>query len=434
MNFSKENEVKLTIVIPVYNTENYLETCIKSILKQSYTNFEIILVDDGSTDLSTKICEQYLQQDKRVKFIKQEHKGIGAARVAGIKASTGNYIAFVDSDDWMDTSAFERLMHPFESDDNIDISICSFVVYSKRGHTYMCQNASENAIKYTSYEALEIMFSGAEYNWSLCGKVYKKILFEKGDDFYDTWPPGYGEDTYINWQIFKNVETVAYIPMPYYHYRFNPTSTMHQSISYKKLIYFDIWREILGDIENINSKLAQNVLNVVFSYGVSVLMEFIEMGILRNEHWYEKRNLLSKYINFYSKKDDSNFQRKFNRLMLSDKEIKEEKNKYLNKLRHFCDTHHVIYIYGAGRIAEELANIMKNENIRLEGFIVSSIDDNANSMLEYDVYEISDDIISNKKNVGIVMGLNERNYEKVMHSGYVDNYEIFNGGRISMRY
>ena len=435
MAMDNEQEAKLTITIPVYNTEKYLATCIESVLKQSFADWELILVDDGSVDASLHICAKYSHQDKRIKIIRQEHQGIGAARVAGIKASSGKYIAFMDSDDWMDESAFENLMHPFELDNNIDISICSFVFYKKHGYTYICREQSTEYKIYTSNEALEIMFSGEEYNWSMSGKVYKIELFEKNKQLYSTWPSGYGEDTYINWRIFNSAEYVAYIPMPYYHYRYNPTSTMNQPLSYKKLIYLDIWQDILCDIEDINSKLAQNVLDVVFSSGVSVLMEFMEKGVFRNEQWYKCRDVLTQYLDVYHKKNDNRIKNCYDRLMLTDEELKKRKEDYVNKLREFCDSHQKIYIYGAGKIAEELANVIEDENLKFVGFLVSSIGSNARQLAGHDVYEMCPEIFKDEKKIGIVMGLSERNFEQVRHDSNIDEiYDVFNGGEISLRY
>ena len=435
MRMNNAREANLTIIIPVYNTEKYLSICIESVLKQSFADWELILVDDGSVDKSFEICEKYSQQDKRIRFIKQEHQGIGAARVAGIKASSGSYIAFMDSDDWMDELAFENLMRPFDSNEDIDISICTFTSYKKDGYTCLCRAQSTIYKKYTSREALEIMFSDVEYNWSMCGKVYKKELFERNNQLYDIWPSGYGEDTYVNWRIFNSAEHIAYIPMPYYHYRYNPTSTMHQPLSYKKLIYLDIWQEILCDIEDINSKLAQNVLDLVFSIGIGVLMEFIEKGVSRNEQWYKSRDILTKYLAVYHKKNDQHIQKSYNMIMLTDEELRKRKEIYVDKLRDFCNIHKKIYIYGAGRIAEELANIMAKEGLKFEGFLVSCLGSNARQLMGHNVYAMNSDIPENERSVGIIMGLSERNFNQVIRdSGINDAYDVFNGGQISLRY
>ena len=97
----------VTVIVPVYNVENYLQQCIDSIIGQSYKYLEIILVDDGSTDGSGKICDEYANQDNRIKVIHKQNGGLVSARKAGLKEATGKYIAFVDSDDWIDTDMYE---------------------------------------------------------------------------------------------------------------------------------------------------------------------------------------------------------------------------------------------------------------------------------------------------------------------------------------
>lgn len=101
-------EIKISVVVPVYNSERYLHKCVDSLLKQTYSNIEVILVDDGSTDSSPKICDDYAASDKRVKVIHQKNARIGAARNNGIESSSGNYITFIDSDDYLELDAYEK--------------------------------------------------------------------------------------------------------------------------------------------------------------------------------------------------------------------------------------------------------------------------------------------------------------------------------------
>ena len=98
---------KITIIIPVYKVEKYIHQCIDSVIDQSYKNLEIILVDDGSPDKCPEICDDYAKKDKRIKVIHQENQGLSSARNTGIKASTGDYINFIDSDDWIEREAFQ---------------------------------------------------------------------------------------------------------------------------------------------------------------------------------------------------------------------------------------------------------------------------------------------------------------------------------------
>ncbi len=104
-----DNE-KVSVIVPIYKTEKYLRRCVDSILAQTYGNLEVILVDDGSPDHCPEICDDYARQDDRVKVIHQINQGVSAARNAGIKAATGGWIQFVDSDDWLEPDYTEKLI------------------------------------------------------------------------------------------------------------------------------------------------------------------------------------------------------------------------------------------------------------------------------------------------------------------------------------
>ncbi len=117
-------DYKISVIVPVYNVEKYLKKCIESILKQTYKNLDIILVDDGSTDESGKICKQYEAKDNRIRVISQNNMGLSAARNTGIDASKGDYIAFVDSDDWIEYDMYEILINSIINY-NADIAISS---------------------------------------------------------------------------------------------------------------------------------------------------------------------------------------------------------------------------------------------------------------------------------------------------------------------
>ncbi len=108
--------MKISVIIPVYNCEKYLHKCVDSIINQTYAGFEIILVDDGATDKSPSICDEYSVHDERIKVIHKQNGGVSSARNAGLKFATGDYITFVDADDWLEIDAFEKMLHMVEPD------------------------------------------------------------------------------------------------------------------------------------------------------------------------------------------------------------------------------------------------------------------------------------------------------------------------------
>ena len=117
----------ISAIVPVYNVEKYLYRCVDSILKQTYENFELILIDDGSPDNCSQMCDELSEKDSRIKVIHQENQGLSAARNSGIKIAKGNYLTFIDSDDWISNTMFEDLINLIK-EKNADISICNFIV------------------------------------------------------------------------------------------------------------------------------------------------------------------------------------------------------------------------------------------------------------------------------------------------------------------
>ena len=149
----------LSIIVPVYNVEKYIERCIKSILNQSFTNFELILVDDGSPDNCGKICDEYKKKDSRIKVIHKKNGGLSDARNAGIERAKGEYIAFVDSDDFINKYMYEILYKNAKKWD-ADISICNFKMVCENDRidediSVICEDAKV----YGRNEALNKLYS-----------------------------------------------------------------------------------------------------------------------------------------------------------------------------------------------------------------------------------------------------------------------------------
>ncbi len=170
-----KNEL-ISVVVPVYNVEKYLDKCIKSIVDQTYANLEVILVDDGSTDSSGRICDKYAESDKRVHVLHQKNGGRSAARNAGMDRASGDYLMFVDGDDWIDDNCLEEVYRFFENKTEM-------VVFRER-RIYVDKvedNGSDKYMKFLGNEPLEFYVNGYKdfqvYN-SVCGKLYRNSLIQ----------------------------------------------------------------------------------------------------------------------------------------------------------------------------------------------------------------------------------------------------------------
>ena len=203
---------KISIIVPIYNVEKYLERCLKSIINQTYQNLEIILVDDGSTDGCAGICDKYAKEDNRIKVIHKENGGLADARNKGLEIVTGEYIGFIDSDDYIDKDMYEYL-HFIMKQNDADISVCGkYIVYEDSDKI---NKNNENDIKILdNKQALIQLNSFSFFNMSVCDKLYKREIVE-GIEF----PFGKkSEDYFVTYQYFARANKIAISKAQKYYY------------------------------------------------------------------------------------------------------------------------------------------------------------------------------------------------------------------------
>lgn len=221
----------ITIVIPVYNVENYVEKCINSVCNQLYDNLDIILVDDGSTDSSGRICDRMAEQDSRIRVLHTENKGLSAARNAGIDIARGSLIGFVDSDDWVEPDMYSFL-YQLMAEHNADITVCSH--YVDKNGKQKCKMQRNELVVCNRDEAMELLMIDKllhNYAWD---KLYKKELFDGL-----RYPEGIiYEDIAFTFKVMYRVQKVVIHAQPKYHYTVRPGSivskryTIHRNLSY----------------------------------------------------------------------------------------------------------------------------------------------------------------------------------------------------------
>lgn len=219
----------ISVIVPIYNVEAYLERCIESIVNQTYRNLEIILVDDGSPDGCGSICNQWEKRDSRIKVIHKENGGLSDARNAGMKIATGNYIAYVDSDDWIDSSMYENMMNVLLKEHS-DIVSCGF-----RKVSVMNTNMPDQPITFFQYhnthDALEALITENGLQQVVWNKLYKRslvedILFEKGK---------YNEDEFWSYQVIGRANKITVLENIYYNYFQREDSIINEAYSLKRL-------------------------------------------------------------------------------------------------------------------------------------------------------------------------------------------------------
>lgn len=218
----------ISIIVPIYKVELYLKRCIDSIIKQSYENFELILVDDGSPDNCPAICDEYEIKEKRVKVIHKNNGGLSDARNAGLAVATGEYIVFVDSDDWVTPNYLEALLRGIKKS-GADICECG-VVYTK-GESELSEIIDETVNSYSTEKGLKLLIEDKVFHQYVWNKIYRRaiiqnIVFPKGKT---------NEDEFWTYQIFGNAKSIARIQAPLYYYFQRNDSIMGEGYSLKRL-------------------------------------------------------------------------------------------------------------------------------------------------------------------------------------------------------
>lgn len=210
---------KISVIVPIYNVEKYLIQCINNIINQTYKNLEIILVDDGSPDNCGVICDEYSNKDERIKVIHKKNGGLSDARNAGLEIATGDFISFVDGDDWIDTDTYEIMMNNIMMY-NADIVVCNInYVYNEKSKP---KYDEENIHIFNSEEAMNELIHDGLVQAVVWNKIYKKELL----DNMQFKVGKLNEDEFFTYKICAKAEKIVYIPNTLYQYRQRANSIM----------------------------------------------------------------------------------------------------------------------------------------------------------------------------------------------------------------
>ena len=220
-----ENEL-ISIIVPIFNVENYLRECLDSIHHQTYKNFECLLINDGSPDNSAEICREYVAKDSRFRYFEKENGGLSSARNYGIDRAEGSFVTFVDSDDWLESTCLEILSEKKNQYD-ADIVVSCYCIYDEEKKMYLFFTYGEEYDKvYSSKELLEILpvLEGKTLSFQTSwGILFKKELFE-----HVSFPVGkLNEDIATNYKCYMHKNT--------YCYRLRSTSISHESFTEKMM-------------------------------------------------------------------------------------------------------------------------------------------------------------------------------------------------------
>lgn len=296
------SENKISVIIPVYNTEQYLDKCIESVVNQTYKNLEIILVDDGSTDKSGVICDEWKEKDERIIVIHKENGGVASARNVGLKYVTGDYIAWVDSDDWIERNVYEIIIREMLKY-NCDISVIKYTQENS-----VVNNGVIESEPYNNNAALQnlLRYRITPFLWD---KIYKSSLF-KNISFVGQ----VGEDSFANYETFKRATKTCDINYTGYHWMRHEGSLTTKKEKLKDCVRIEL--KIREDVmryhpkmeKDANYRIMHDLLLVgckrnEYNAEVQKKLKNIKWSLIKNQHWidstiFEKRVLLKSFLLF----------------------------------------------------------------------------------------------------------------------------------------
>ncbi len=292
---------KISVIIPVYNVEKYIRKCIDSVIHQTYENIEIILIDDGSTDDSGKICDEYARMDSRILVIHQENRGIGYVRNIGLDCATGSYIAFIDSDDYVEKEMLLKLYNGLKKY-NSDIAICSVWRIENNGvKSLWINNFTESAVFTDSY--LFYLFLQKKFGLMLWNKLFD-VRFFSNIRFANKIT---AEDLEVLIRIFYEAKSVVYINEPLYYYLKRPeslTETSKKKVDNKLNDYFESQKFMFDFLKTYKNDALKYFVNnyieellgiyqmIIFNNNFNNLKEKVQNEFDKNYDLFKKYNTL----------------------------------------------------------------------------------------------------------------------------------------------
>lgn len=286
----EQMEKLISVIVPVYKVEKYIHKAVNSILEQTYRNLEVILVDDGSPDNCPKICDEYAAKDKRVKVIHQKNMGLAAARTSGIIKAKGEYVSFIDSDDWIESDMLEKMTLAAEKN-CADIVICDYKTFNG-DEEKTCEIHRQKLNNEWTVEKFRDEFLFDNYANFMCNKLYSKKLLN--NIFI---PNIIFEDLYVGAELFAKANKIYYVKECYYCYRVHASFTNMTQKTRRKYGLFMAWREHERVCEKYKCPPLMHSRMRAHKAAISLLVINEATGYLSEE----ERNDVESYLQMQSK-------------------------------------------------------------------------------------------------------------------------------------
>ncbi|MEN6316050.1 MAG: glycosyltransferase [Clostridiaceae bacterium] len=287
----------ISIIVPVYKAETYLYRCIDSILSQTFTSFELILIDDGSPDLCGTICDEYARKDSRVKVIHKENGGVSKARNTGIEAAIGKYIGFVDSDDYVEPTMYEKLYNSIMTY-NTDLAMCSYTSVINGNKIDVFHNLCNN--EYLDREYIEnvvftnIILCNTPGYFSLWNKLFKSEIIKKNNIRLDI-EMFFGEDLLFVLDYLLNIKSMSCEALPLYNYITSETGLFSK---YRREFIYDIMkcrRTLIVKLTKFN-EIDKSFISVNIKY-YAYICRYLKEVLNKENKSYQKKIILNSLKN-----------------------------------------------------------------------------------------------------------------------------------------
>lgn len=319
----------ISIIIPVYNTEKYLAKCINSVLSQSFSGFECILIDDGSSDKSPIICDEYAKKDSRIIVIHKENGGSSAARNTGLDVAKGEWLTFIDGDDWVEEN-YLLLLYKNATENNCDISICGYKAINEKGE-FLSKNNKSDLIILNQISAKKALFNYKFIGTGICCKLVKKQIISNNNIRFDI-KIKVCEDGLFWFQVFDKLQKIVYVSTPYYNYLIHDNSITNSPEKFnnckshfaatRKMLYIEKNNSVIWEIKSYNANKARDICSELlkskyfqtdiynfYRYRLFLLIYYLLFDIKKDVRFklvtilllFPKLFLLVKHIRFFIK-------------------------------------------------------------------------------------------------------------------------------------
>lgn len=314
----------ISVIVPVYNSENFLEDCLESLINQTYKNLEIIIINDGSTDNSFEICKKYSMIDYRIKIINQPNSGVSNARNSGLKIAAGDYISFIDSDDYLELNTYEYLLAEV-SHHSVDVVTYEYFVTRINGEVINIQNDSFYGLKSKDDFFQKIVNGGNKFLWSILfsKEVIGSIRFNE--------KVARGEDTLFVFETMYNAERIYCLKTPLYHYVQSEESASRGSFRANQLSVIEYSKLSISFFEKKFPALLTLQSGIISELLIGI---YTDMYFDENE-WKKERKMIYKkfeqYFGVWWFSNDTKLKRKIKTLI------------FLISPTLFCEFHSILH-------------------------------------------------------------------------------------------